>query len=118
MTANIKISLGVIAILFGLVGVKMYVNQEYNKIDAQIKERDMLQGEVRILKAELAYLNNIDRIDKLSAQYLSLNSVATKMIALNTDKNEANINNMEVKQRPSWRYKSRNYIMNIKHEVK
>ena len=115
---NIKISVTVVMVLFCLVGVKMYVKQEYKKIDAKIQERDMLLEEVRILEAEYAYLNSMDRIDKLSSQYLSLNAVANKVIVLDGKSIARNVNIAEVKQRPNWRYKNRNYIMNIKHEVK
>ncbi len=115
---NIKISVAVVLVLFCLVGAKMHIKQEYKKIDAKIQERDLLLEEVRILEAEYAYLNSMDRIDKLSAQYLSLNAVASKVIVLNEKPTARIVNITEVKQRPNWRYKNRNYIMNIRHEVR
>lgn len=114
--SNIKISIAVVSVLFCLVGAKMHIKQEYKKIDAKIQERDLLLEEVRILEAEYAYLNSIDRIEKLSSQYLTLNAVANKVVVLG-NKKDIDVA-VEIKQRTNWRYKNRNYIMNIKHEVK
>jgi hypothetical protein len=122
MTTNIKISVAVIAILFCLVGVKMHINQKLNGINDKVRERDLLLEEVKILEAELSYLNNIDRIEKLSSQYLSLNAVAKKVIVLGeeTHGNEkANV--IEAKHHhhnTNWRYKSRSNIMNVRHTVR
>ena len=118
MIFNIKISAIVVLVLFCLVGAKMHIKQEYKKMDAKIQERDFLLEEVRILEAEYAYLNSMDRIDKLSSQYLSLNTVANKVIVLDKKPVTKNSSIAEVKQRPNWRYKNRNYIMNIKHDVR
>jgi hypothetical protein len=122
MTVNLKLSIAVVMILFCLVGAKMHVNQRFNKVNVKVKERNVLLEEVRILEAELSYLTNIDRIEKLSSQYLTLNSVADKVIILGQEQQKVlNSNVIEVKQRPrnpNWHYKSRSKIMNIRHEIR
>ena len=117
MITNIRLSVFVVTILFCLVGIKMHVNHEFTKINDKIRERDLLLEEVRILEAELAYLSNIDRIEKLSSQYLSLNTVAHKVVMLHQNVSKAS-NLPEVKQRQNWNYKNRNYIMNIRHDLR
>ncbi len=122
MTTNIKISMTVVAILFCLVGVKMHIHQKLNGINDKIRERDFLIEEVKILEAELSYLNNIDRIEKLSSQYLSLNAVAQKVIVLGDEsKVHEKANIIEAKHshhNTNWRYKSRSNIINVKHTVR
>jgi cell division protein FtsL len=121
MKTNIRLSIFVVTILFCLVGVKMHVNQEFGKINDKMRERDFLLEEVRILEAELAYLSNIDRVENLASQYLSLNVVAKKVVVLNNNKIKTdNVQDhvVEVKKRQNWNYKNRSNIMNIRHEVR
>lgn len=86
--------------------------------------RDKLLESVKVLKAEWAYLNNIDRLESLSNQYLKLSKLDLKKIKKIQDNKAPDIKieiineTKEFKGSINWKYKAREVILKNSQDAK
>ncbi len=109
------------ASLFGLVRAKLHVQHLHSDIKKMSSRQVQLFNEVQILKAEWAYLNRVERLEKLSMQHLNLSKISTKQVkkmveTLNNEKPilqsvSYNENILSIHNSARWRYKPRATIL-------
>lgn len=101
--------------LFGLIQVKMYVQELSNDITQKQNNKDELVSEIRILHAEWTYLNNASRLEKLAKEHLhiSKDNLVYHISDLDGGSKAEIVKQDELPiKKISWRYKSRDQILN------
>ena len=115
------IYLTVIFISFcSLVTVKYYTHNLKDEVSNLNKVKLEEQNQIKVLKAEWAYLNQADRLKYLATKYLSLNEAKTSRIVVLGQKPEGDLHLATSENKPieavfqrktNWRYKSRDKIL-------
>lgn len=117
---------GIVFISFcSLVSIKFYVHDLKDEVVTLERAKSDELNQIKVLKAEWAYLNKADRLQYLASKYLALNEVKSSKITvlgqatqnkLHLVANDANKPIEAIFQRPTnWRYKSREKILVNKH---
>lgn len=104
--------------LFGLIRTKLYVQTLNGDIKKMEDSSQKLHEQIKVLRAEWAYLNKVDRLESLSAQYLDMTKISTGQIKkLSGSEAEAKYEKYaevsQTKKAPNWKYKSRNEILKV-----
>jgi cell division protein FtsL len=108
---------------FGTLILKVHVQNLSLDVKTMEVERNKLDNEIQVLKAEWSYLNNAERISVLAKKYLKMDRIQSKQIRyLKQDSVETPdiINETttgDIRQvNIDWRYKSRIGILKISNE--
>jgi cell division protein FtsL len=115
------IYLTVIFISFcSLVTVKYYTHNLKDEVSSLNKVKSEERNQIKVLKAEWAYLNQADRLKYLATKYLALNEAKTSRIVVLGQKSTGNLHLATSENKPieavfqrkaNWRYKSRDKIL-------
>jgi hypothetical protein len=121
LNRTVVIYISIIFISFcSLVTVKYYTSDLKEEVSNLTKIKLEEQNQIKVLKAEWAYLNQADRLKYLATKYLSLNEAKTSKIVVLGEKseNELHLVSSENKQieatfqrKTNWKYKSRDKIL-------
>ena len=97
---------------------KVYVKGFSSRVEEMERQSDKLKNEVQVLKAEMTYLSNPDRISHIAKDHLKLNKIKTEQVHHLYAKKEtasaedaSNIN--EAPATANWHYKSRDKIFKL-----
>ena len=107
---------------FGTVMLKVHVQNLVLDVKNIKSERDKLNNEIRVLKAEWSYLNNAERIDRLAKKHLGLSRTKIQQVRyINKGKLEEtkliNRTSKDIRRvNTNWRYKSRVGILKISNK--
>lgn len=104
--------------LFGLIRTKLYVQTLNSDIKQMEDSSQKLHEQIKVLRAEWAYLNKVDRLESLSTQYLDMTKISTSQIKkFSSGEDEAKYEKYsevsQTKKAPNWKYKSRNEILKV-----
>lgn len=105
--------------LFGLIQVKMYVQDLNKEINLLKEDKRNLKEEIKVLKTEWAYLTRAERLENLATKYLKveepkfikdIKEFGNKEGRVSTNKIGAASSSTKI-IKVKWRYKSRHQIL-------
>lgn len=124
ISRSIMTYISIIFISFcSLVTIKFYASDLKDNVLSLEKEKADELSQIKVLKAEWAFLNKADRLQYLSTKYLAMNEAKSSKITAIGKEEQAKVhlvaNNNEkqvaiLHKRVNWRYKDRSKILTHK----
>lgn len=97
---------------------KVYVKGFSLRVQEMERQTEKLKNEVQVLKAEMTYLSNPDRISHIAKDHLKLNKIKTEQVHHLYSKKDTSIaediaSSSEATTASNWHYKSREKIFKL-----